>query len=416
MNILIINVHSARNKGDAGIVLSMIDSMREQVPGCRIRIKSRFPHVDQPAYDVPVNETVQNILVSEGTTKPQKIGYLLRLMKSYAFKIKDPDYEWADVVVSCGGGFLLAHGLSLMTLQHFIQIKAAYDYKKPVVIYSQSIGPLVGGFNRKLAAKLLNKTSNIFVRETISEKLLQTIGVTAPTEVVPDSAFCMEMAPSGEIDELVGKIRAEIGDRPLIGLTARDWVFPGLSGPQERRTRYIQSLARAIEYLERTYRAKVLLMPQVLGPNPFNDDRIISREVLKAGAIKEAELLDYDFAPRHLKYLYSKMDMFVGTRMHSNIFALANHVPTVAINYEHKTRGIMEMLKLNDYVLEINDIEPAALIAAVEDCWSRRTELRAHLAGTIPAITAAASHPARYISGLNKGKTGMAVLSYASEM
>lgn len=288
-----------------------------------------------------------------------------------------------------------------MTLQHLAQIKVAFDYNKPVVIYSQSIGPFYNKMIEKFTAKVLKKVTKIFVRETISLKWLYKMGIKESVEVVPDSAFCMKLEESQEVDKIIKRIK-EKHEGPLIGLTVRDWKFPETHNPTLHRNNYIEGIRKTIEYIENNYNGKVLLMPQVLGPTPFNDDRNISREILETCNSKSAELLDYDLRPRELKYLYSKMDMFIGTRMHSNIFSLSNHIPTVAINYEHKTKGIMEMLELSDYVLDINEINPEKLIKTTEKCWNNRDLLRKQLEERIPKVIAAAEAPAEYISKLRK--------------
>ncbi|MGM1050390.1 MAG: polysaccharide pyruvyl transferase family protein [Bacillota bacterium] len=395
------------NKGDAGIILSMIDSMRLSVDNCHIRIKTRFPEIDANAYDVPVVECIENI-------KEKKVGKVkkLAIISKFLWKImlkkhrgENADYEWADVVVSCGGGFLLTHGFSIMTLQHLLQIKVANDYGKPVVIYSQSIGPFYNKSIKYVASKILKQVDKIYVRENISVKWLESMKITESVEVVPDSAFSMEMQESEEVDQLISSIRNQ-SKGPVIGVTIRDWDFPEVEDPSSYRQKYIESLRKCIEYLEDIYDAKILIMPQVLGPNPFNDDRIISQEVLEGCSAVNTELINYDFNPRHLKYLYSFMDMFIGTRMHSNIFSLSNSVPTVAINYEHKTRGIMEMLDLNDYIIDINEITPENLITMTDKCWSNRDQLKRHLNDRIPEIISSAAIPARYISKIDNAVSG----------
>ncbi|MCI3927150.1 polysaccharide pyruvyl transferase family protein [Paenibacillus sp. TRM 82003] len=365
---------------------------------CNIRVKTRFPEVDAAAYDVPVSACVENVIVDQMTTKQEKIGMIFRLMKHLNTKYLDKsgDYTWADVVVSCGGGFLLTHGLSIMTLQHLLQIKAAFDHKKPVVIYSQSIGPFYNKFIKYVAAKVLRKVNKIYVREMISLKWLEEMGIKRSVEVVPDSAFCMDMEPSERADAILSEVRGKhVG--PIVGLTVRDWNFPEVGDSDHYRLKYVKSVSETILFLEQTYGAKVLLMPQVLGPNPFNDDRNISREILKFSGAKYAELLDYDLPPRQLKYLYSGVDMFIGTRMHSNIFALSSCVPTVAINYEHKTRGIMEMLGLIDYVVDINDITTDILVDMARRCWEKKDDLRTYLKNKIPDVVSDAALPAYYL-------------------
>lgn len=402
MNILIINAHSSKNKGDAGIVLSMIDAIKKHNPNSSIKIHSRFPEVDSNFYDEPVESCVENVSVDPKTSKLVKIKAavnLLSILRGFK-KVKSNDYEWADVVVSCGGGFLLSHRFSVALMQHLVQIKTAIDYKKPVIIYSQSIGPFYNNFMQKLAKETLDKVEKIFIRETNSLKWIEKIGCKNKNiELVPDSAFSMFMEGSKRIDVLFNKIK-ETHSEKIIGMTVRDWNFPEVSDTEFHRNKYIESIRYAINHLADKYRAKVLLMPQVLGPNPFNDDRIISREILANIDPSKADLLDYDFHPRELKYLYSKMDMFVGTRMHSNIFALSTNVPTVAINYEHKTKGIMNMLELNDYVVDIKDIEPKSFIEMIDMCWENKSILQKELSQKIPAVIDKAEIPAKVLKEL----------------
>lgn len=408
VKILIVNAHSSRNKGDAGIILSMIDSMKRNIPNCQIKIKTRFPDEDRTAYDVPVSEAVHNVIVGDQTSKFEKLKLawgMFKILKKNNGKpaVTDPDYEWADVVVSCGGGFLLTHGFSVMTLQHLVQLKIAFDYKKPVIIYSQSIGPLYNKIIAQWTKNVLDKVEKIFVREKISEKLLQKMKVKAPIEVVPDSAFSMDLVQSDFVDELVNFFKKD-SNAPLVGVTVRDWKFPEVEDSAFHRKKYIKSIQAAIHHLETKYGAKVLLMPQVLGPNAFNDDRNISREILNGMSDTKAQLIDIDFHPRELKYFYSKMDMFIGTRMHSNIFALSSGVPTVAINYEHKTRGIMELLDLKEYVLDISGITPEDLIEAADKCWRNRNQLHSHLEKRIPGVILDAQLPAMYLNQLMRKK------------
>lgn len=402
MNILIINAHSSKNKGDAGIVLSMIDAIKKHNRNCNIKIHSRFPEIDGKFYDEPVSSCVDNVSIDPKTSKLKKMGSAVKLLATLTNtrKVKSSDYEWADVVVSCGGGFLLSHGFSVALMQHLVQIKTAFDYGKPVVIYAQSIGPFYNKYMQTLAKKVLDKVSKIYIRESVSKNWLEKIGCeNRNIELVPDSAFSMYLEGSSRIEDLLENVKQK-HNGPIVGMTVRDWNFPEVTDTEFHRNKYIESVRAAIKHMSEKYNAKVLLMPQVLGPNPFNDDRIISREVLKTINPESAELLDYDFHPRELKYLYSKMDMFVGTRMHSNIFALSTSVPTVAINYEHKTKGIMELLNLNDYVVDIKDIEAEPFIKMIENCWSNKDNLRNELSKNIPAVIAKAEIPAKVLKNL----------------
>ena len=68
-----------------------------------------------------------------------------------------------------------------------------------------------------------------------------------------------------------------------------------------------------------------------------------------------------------IKGLIGTFDFFIGTRMHSNIFATSMYIPTVAIAYEKKTNGIMKMLNLKEYIVEMDDITPETLTKKIEE-------------------------------------------------
>ena len=80
------------------------------------------------------------------------------------------------------------------------------------------------------------------------------------------------------------------------------------------------------------------------------------------------------------------MDYFVGTRMHSNIFATSMAVPTTAIAYEKKTNGIMETVGLQNYVVEINDITAEDLYNKVEDMIVNKKKIKKQLSCSIKDI------------------------------
>jgi colanic acid/amylovoran biosynthesis protein len=81
------------------------------------------------------------------------------------------------------------------------------------------------------------------------------------------------------------------------------------------------------------------------------------------------------------------MDIFIGTRMHSNVFALSEGVPLVAIEYRFKTRGIMQMLGLERWVVDIEQVDGPGLIEILEAAWMERDTLRKTIRQMMPSIT-----------------------------
>jgi colanic acid/amylovoran biosynthesis protein len=91
-------------------------------------------------------------------------------------------------------------------------------------------------------------------------------------------------------------------------------------------------------------------------------------------------------APAVLKTAMGLMDVFVGTRMHSNLFALSGGVPCLAIGYQFKTQGIARMVGLEEWVQDIRSATGPSVANRLKELWSRREAVRAHLSHAVPAL------------------------------
>jgi colanic acid/amylovoran biosynthesis protein len=80
------------------------------------------------------------------------------------------------------------------------------------------------------------------------------------------------------------------------------------------------------------------------------------------------------------------MDVFIGTRMHSNIFAMTQNVPVIPIGYLHKTNGIARSVGIEDWVIDINDINAELLINKFDELWKMRHQVRQQLENRIPVL------------------------------
>jgi colanic acid/amylovoran biosynthesis protein len=126
----------------------------------------------------------------------------------------------------------------------------------------------------------------------------------------------------------------------------------------------------------------------VHGPTAAEDDRHAARRVYQQLQPygRQVILVEAPLAPAQLQAAYGEMDLFIGTRLHSNIFALTRTVPVLAIAYQYKTYGVMEMLGLGDWVLAIETLSGQALGELLQRLWAERTNLRAELAQRIPQL------------------------------
>ena len=70
------------------------------------------------------------------------------------------------------------------------------------------------------------------------------------------------------------------------------------------------------------------------------------------------------------------MDLFVGTRIHSDIFAISTGTPVIAIAYEiPKGFGIISMAEGDDYILDIAGMNEEDLWQKIQDCFSNKNTM-----------------------------------------
>jgi colanic acid/amylovoran biosynthesis protein len=102
--------------------------------------------------------------------------------------------------------------------------------------------------------------------------------------------------------------------------------------------------------------------------------------------------------------MYGGLDLLVGTRFHSVIFAMTASVPVLAIEYEHKTSGIMKDLGLDEWVHDITTVDGDTLTAALRRLFARRAEIIAQLADRMPSYQACARETKRELLAAVSGR------------
>lgn len=98
-------------------------------------------------------------------------------------------YAEVDVIVSTGGTYLVEH---YTIIWRIAELGLAHCFGKPLVLMSQSIGPIRGLVNRWPASWALRRAAAVMVRDTKSFEYLRELRI--PSEhiyVVADTAFAL---------------------------------------------------------------------------------------------------------------------------------------------------------------------------------------------------------------------------------
>ncbi len=404
--ILITNAYSSRNCGDAAIVLGMIEGLRrtKEFADAEIVVCSADPISDVRAYGVRVVPSFQSLgFGSASSSMIARLWFVFfalpaSLFWAGAWRYLGVDfrvgqglremfraYAEADLVVAAGGGYLYTNSLlrgNLVLLGQLYAFVFGRVLGKPVVLYAQSIGPFGGRLQAWLVGRALRQTRMVQVRESISRELVEAMNIKVPIRLVIDAAFLLRSRDPGQ-----GACVPNRGSgRLTVGVTVRQCFRNG-----RRQQDYERVMASFVGWLVECRRMSVVFMPQVTVSGFGDDDRRVSlRIAASAGPSDNIRVIGDEYPAAELKWLCGRMEFFVGTRMHSNIFALSSGVPTLAIAYQPKTEGIMSELGLGDCVVQIEGLALEELQRAFDAMVDRSPEIRSHLESTIPALEAKA--------------------------
>lgn len=400
--ITITNAYTWYNKGDAGILLGTVNTLK-QIYGSEnieVNVLSFTPDEDKKRYcEDPVIKDVYSNVLNPRPYKHTKIGKLVAIFKLIFRAIyltlmmniniqslieKEESFRSlanSDIIVVCGGGFL--GGKKLDSLMHVFQMNANTKFNKPVYLMGTSIEPMTNNIVKHFTDNVLKKLDFIFARETITFDYLQSIIPSNKFTLIPDMAFMLE-----DIQEEFSSLeKLKKNNGPLYGLTVRDWNFPNFSNPTELMNNYITALRDVIEEQVDRNGASFVFVPQVIVKHGDDAEVALKIKSLLREDIQDRFLvLRDDISPVQVKSLIANFDYFIGTRMHSNIFATSMKIPTIAIAYEKKTNGIMHTVNLDDYVIEMSEVTSDKLARLIKKQSENSFEIRTQLNETIPEI------------------------------
>ncbi len=272
------------------------------------------------------------------------------------------------------------------------------------MIYAQSIGPFNTYTYRTIAHFILNRLDMITVRDVESKEVLEKMGVKKPPIcVTADAAFSL-LPHSLEVGKnLLMHEGFNIQSNKLkVSISVRKWKFYEENNIKSHEN-YLLSIAAAADLLIEKKNAEIIFVSTCTGFGGYQyDDRIVAHEVLNQMK-NHAKILCGEYSPRQLSSIYGNMDLHIGTRMHSNILAMLNGTPIIAIQYEFKTGELMTFFGLNEFVLDINNINPESIIDLVEKTIINKTFIQQQIINKLPELRLQADNNAKLVKLILSG-------------
>lgn len=212
----------------------------------------------------------------------------------------------------------------------------------------------------------------ISARESLTYGMLQKAGLTN-IGLTPDSAFTLQAEnlplPAGFLE----------------GNTVGINLSPLVVRREPKAGIVLDSFVHLIRYILKNTDCSVALIPHVVWHD--NDDRTVLKQLYEAVHCPERVVLIEDHNCMQLKGFISRCRFFVGARTHATIAAYSTLVPTLALGYSVKSRGISTDLFGTDdhYVLPVQQLCTAdTLTESFRWMMDQEQAIRSHLEAAMP--------------------------------
>lgn len=412
--ILIVNA-VASNTGDAAILMGLIDSLRLAFgTDVRIQVADDHPAAARRLYpDIEFVPGLHAAVAGSGvrwsrlrrSIRRRRIGVAVRLMPLWpaaALALLDRGgreharlVSESDVVISTGGTYLVEHYRHTLR-RRLEQLALADALRRPIFLYTQSIGSFHRRGVRRSMAHVLRRARRIYVRDARSRKHLLDIGI--PSERVrhaADAAFALAPVRGAAT---AGAKRREDG-RLRVAVSVREWSHFGERSRPAGLSAYRAAIADAVRFLC-ARGAEVVFVSTCQGvPDYWTDDSRFARALVDELLTDvEAVTVDSAFrAPAALLEFLGGFDLAIATRMHFAILALCARIPVVPIAYEFKTSELFTEMGMGEVSVDIGAIRGDALVHRVQRVLAERESIAARLEEVLPELRERAIQPAREI-------------------
>lgn len=370
--ILIVGNHTCGNRGDAAILRGLLECLAAALPGCEVDVTSRFPTSSAYLLGRPLLPDGLDAYYREaasqrfGRFRPQLLRRLVpRLLHAHltgrwwARWVPLPQRHrdtiaWMagyDLVIQVGGSFFV----DLYGPTQYDQSICALLAGRPVYMIGHSVGPFRQPFFRRISRDVMRRVEALALREEVSARYMAEDGIPQDTlRWTSDTAWLVD--PGAPV---------AIADPPTVAVTFRE-LAPFDKRLGVTQAQYEEAFAILLDaVIEAGYRVVAYSTCTAIDGYP-KDDRMVALRVAarmrhaEAYHVEMNELTDVD-----LGRCLGACVLTIGTRLHSAILSMNFGTPSVALNYEHKSEGIMKRLGVDELAVPVTALLDGSLRSQV---------------------------------------------------
>ncbi|MEN6433545.1 MAG: polysaccharide pyruvyl transferase family protein [Smithella sp.] len=265
---------------------------------------------------------------------------------------------------------------------------------KKLVLLPQTYGPYESWISRRVARYILSEAYIILSRDRESMELVKDIlgKKYAGKQIVfcPDVAFALDsiVPKDGFIQPF-----ANIGSgHPLVGLNINGLLYNGgytrnnMFNLRMDYKLFVHKLSEAI--LEKT-NANLLLIPHTFAAhgNVESDPDACAevQKVLSPVYPGRIQMIEGEYDQHAVKGVIGRCNFFIGSRMHSCIAALSQKIPTIAVAYSKKFKGVFDSVGTGAFVIDARETQTQEAVDRITALFEDRAQIEKQLQVQIAA-------------------------------
>lgn len=362
--ILIVGNHTCGNRGDCAILRGLLECLEDALPGSRIDVTSRFPVSSEYLLGRPLLPDALNRYYQEAARKP--LGSLrAKVLRRWVPRLLHGHVRkrwWArfiplprvhreylaflasyDLVIQVGGSFFV----DLYGATQYDQASCALLAGRPVYMLGHSVGPFQHAFFREVSRDVMARVEALALREEVSARYMQEAAI--PQDRVRWTSDTAWLVHPGD------PVAPDMA-RPTVAVTFRELApFDKRLGVSQAQ--YEAAFAELLDaVIEAGFHVRALSTCTAIDGYP-KDDRMIALKVRARLRHPEAfEVVMDELNDVQLGRQLGACVLTIGTRLHSAIISMNFGTPSVALNYEHKSEGIMKRLGIDELAVPVHSL------------------------------------------------------------
>ena len=265
--------------------------------------------------------------------------------------------------INGGDGLTDLYGNKLLD-SRLPEMKLAIESRIPFIVMPQTIGPFLDPANKEKILSILGKAQKIYVRDTNFVKELEDKGLQY--EVDNDLSCYMQPEP----------VDVEI-KHPCVGVNVSGLAYSNRFGNLAGEFDCYPALMEGIVRMFQSKGCNVYIIPHSYNTERIeanNDDMEASKQFYDGLTEKEnVFFVDRNLISPQIKYLISRMDFFIGTRMHANFAAIFTGTPVFGLAYSYKFKGAFERNGIYNRVALINNLKESdisGVLSQIESAYN----------------------------------------------